>query len=129
MNFADKEAFADCLADAEPIQADKSKPVPISDVKRINHRQAAQVLRAVANEDRFRLLCRLAEAKATVTTLSADLRLPQPAVSQHLAKLRSARLVEFVQDQKHRVYSLQGASTLTLLDALSRAFPSVPARE
>lgn len=56
--------------------------------------EAAAMLRLLANERRLLLLCMLiAEGEAHVGRLAERVGLSQPAVSQHLAKLREDGLV------------------------------------
>lgn len=56
--------------------------------------EAAALLRLLGNERRLLLLCMLiAEGEAHVGKLAERVRLSQPAVSQHLAKLREDGLV------------------------------------
>ncbi len=54
---------------------------------------AAEVFRMLSDATRVRLLWELLEDEAAVSDLAARLGKPIPAVSQHLAKLRMARLV------------------------------------
>jgi DNA-binding transcriptional ArsR family regulator len=59
-----------------------------------NAGEAAAMLRLLANERRLVLLCMLvAEGEAHVGRLAARVGLSQPAVSQHLARLREDGLV------------------------------------
>lgn len=51
------------------------------------------VFAALADPSRRAILGRLAAGEASVKTIVAGLRISQPAVSQHLAKLRAAGLV------------------------------------
>ena len=56
--------------------------------------EAAALLRQLANERRLLLLCMLiAEGEAPVGRLAERVSLSQPAVSQHLARLRQDGLV------------------------------------
>ena len=58
--------------------------------------EVAGVLRAIANARRLTILCRLVEqGEATPTTLAASVGLSQPALSQHLAKMRGEGLVSY----------------------------------
>lgn len=58
--------------------------------------EVAGILRALANERRLIILCRLVEhGEATAGTLAAAVRLSPPALSQHLAKMRTEGLVSF----------------------------------
>lgn len=54
---------------------------------------ATEVLRLLADRTRLSILALLADRELTVTALAETLGRPLPAVSQHLAKLRTARLV------------------------------------
>jgi ArsR family transcriptional regulator len=54
----------------------------------------ADVLRTLASPRRLEILHRLADGPCEVTRLAAELGISQPNVSQHLAQLRSAGLVE-----------------------------------
>src|SRR5829696_4318593 len=59
-----------------------------------NAAQVAQVLRALANERRLMILCKLVEwGEANVGTLAEAIALSQSALSQHLAKMREEGLV------------------------------------
>ena len=56
--------------------------------------QVAGILRALANERRLMILCRLVECgEANVSTLAEAVGLSQSALSQHLAKMRAEGLV------------------------------------
>jgi ArsR family transcriptional regulator len=58
--------------------------------------EVASMLRAIANPRRLVILCRLVEqGEATPTMLAADVALSQPALSQHLAKMRAEGLVTY----------------------------------
>jgi len=54
--------------------------------------EIARTLKVVAKAQRLRILCRLVSAadELPITALAADLGISQPAVSQHLAKLRKS---------------------------------------
>lgn len=56
--------------------------------------EAAQILRLLANERRLLVLCHLVtEGEVTVGRLAEMVGLSQPALSQHLARLRADGLV------------------------------------
>jgi ArsR family transcriptional regulator, virulence genes transcriptional regulator len=54
---------------------------------------AVEVLRALSNEARLMVLCRLGQGELSVGDLNATVGLSQSALSQHLAKLRADGLV------------------------------------
>lgn len=56
----------------------------------------ANTLKALANDKRLMILCKLIErGRATVTDLALAVGLSQSALSQHLARMRSEGLVAF----------------------------------
>lgn len=56
--------------------------------------EVADILRALANERRLMILCKLVElGEASVTTLAEAVGLSQSALSQHLAKMRDEGVV------------------------------------
>jgi ArsR family transcriptional regulator len=58
--------------------------------------EIANILRALANERRLMVLCKLVEwREANVTTLAEAVGLSQSALSQHLAKMRDEGIVAF----------------------------------
>ena len=58
--------------------------------------KVAQVLRALANERRLMILCKLVEwGEANVTTLAEAVGLSQSALSQHLARMREEGIVDY----------------------------------
>ncbi len=63
-------------------------------------------LRLLANETRLQLLWVLRGCEKTVNDLAVAVDKPGPAVSQHLAKLRLAGLVEVRRDAQFMYYSV-----------------------
>ena len=58
--------------------------------------EVADILRALANERRLMILCKLVEwGEANVTSLAQAVGLSQSALSQHLAKMRDEGIVTF----------------------------------
>ena len=56
--------------------------------------EVADILRALANERRLMILCKLVEwGEANVTSLTEAVGLSQSALSQHLAKMRDEGIV------------------------------------
>lgn len=56
--------------------------------------EVADILRALANERRLMILCKLVEwGEANVSSLTAAVGLSQSALSQHLAKMRDEGIV------------------------------------
>jgi DNA-binding transcriptional ArsR family regulator len=67
---------------------------------------AAQLLKAIANENRLLILCMLADGEHSVGELNSAIDLSQSALSQHLAVLREEGLVETRRKAQTIFYSL-----------------------
>ncbi len=68
--------------------------------------EAARLLKALANEKRLLLLCKLVEGERSVSELNASVDRSQSALSQHLAVLRSDKLVSTRREAQTIYYSL-----------------------
>jgi DNA-binding transcriptional ArsR family regulator len=66
----------------------------------------ADVLKTLAHPRRLEILHRLASGPLEVGRLASELGLPQPNVSQHLAILRSAGVIEAERDGREVRYRL-----------------------
>lgn len=67
----------------------------------------ASVLRALGNERRLMIVCKLAEwGEANVTTLAEAVGLSQSALSQHLTKLRARGIVNYRRDSQTLWYRI-----------------------
>ena len=67
---------------------------------------AAQLMRALANDKRLMLLCLLVEGEHSVSALNAKVELSQSALSQHLAVLREDGLVTTRREAQTIYYAL-----------------------
>lgn len=72
----------------------------------------AETLRTLANSKRLAILHRLAVEPMEVGRLAATLGLSQPNVSQHLAVMRAAGLVEAVRDGREARYHLSDPAVI-----------------
>ena len=67
----------------------------------------AGILRALANERRLMILCKLVEwGEANVTTLAEAVGLSQSALSQHLAKMRTEGIMTFRRESQTLWYRI-----------------------
>jgi DNA-binding transcriptional ArsR family regulator len=83
--------------------------------------RAASFLRALSNEKRLRILCRLSRREYSVGELGRTLGIRLSTLSQHLMILREHDLVEARRDGKtiyYRMTSREREVVLGLLDAL-----------
>ena len=85
--------------------------------------EVAGVLRAVANERRLMILCKLVEwGEANVNALVETVRLSQSALSQHLAKMRDEGLVTYRRDSQTLWYRIADPRIEDLLATLHKLY-------
>ncbi|WP_293002724.1 metalloregulator ArsR/SmtB family transcription factor [Mycobacterium sp.] len=110
------------------MNADNDVPaaIPDDDVTLI-----VEVFRMLADPTRIRVLWALTGGELSVTELADQVSKPAPSVSQHLAKLRMARLVSTRREGTTIFYSLENEHVGQLVaDAVfnaEHAGPGVPA--
>ncbi|MBS0215940.1 MAG: winged helix-turn-helix transcriptional regulator [Proteobacteria bacterium] len=80
--------------------------------------EAAQLLRALANEKRLMLLCLLVEGERSVGELNARVDLSQSALSQHLAVLREDGLAVTRREAQTIYYSLADGPAQAIIATL-----------
>jgi ArsR family transcriptional regulator len=80
---------------------------------------AARLLKALANEHRLMILCKLTEGELSVGDLVEAIGLSQSALSQHLAKLRADRLVATRRDAQTIYYRLASPDAARVLEVLA----------
>ena len=83
---------------------------------------AAQLLKALANEKRLQILCLLAAGERSVGDINALLDLSQSALSQHLARMRDEGLVTFRRDAQTLYYRIADPAAEKLVAALKDIF-------
>jgi DNA-binding transcriptional ArsR family regulator len=88
--------------------------------------QAADLLRALANEQRLMILCNLVAGPLTVGELNARVSLSQSALSQHLAVLRESAIVRTERQAQNVRYSLPSGIVTRLLGILHEEYCAGP---
>jgi DNA-binding transcriptional ArsR family regulator len=83
---------------------------------------SAELLLALANPARLQILDLLNSGEVSVGTLTHQVGLSQSATSQHLAKLRSARLVHTRRDAQNVYYSSNSDAVAKILHVLGEIF-------
>ncbi|MEU6742128.1 ArsR/SmtB family transcription factor [Streptosporangium sandarakinum] len=78
---------------------------------------AAALFHSLADENRLRIVQRLARGEARVVDLVAELGLAQSTVSKHLACLRDCDLVDYRAEGRQSFYSLTRPELMDLLAA------------
>ena len=79
-------------------------------------------LALVANAKRLLILCELVKGERSVGSLQAAVGLSQSALSQHLAKLRDAGMVDTRRESQTIHYRISDPETEILMAALYDAF-------
>jgi DNA-binding transcriptional ArsR family regulator len=79
---------------------------------------AAQLLKALGNEQRLMILCLLAKGEQSVGVLNRQLDLSQSALSQHLAVLREENMVNTRRESQTIFYSLAPGPACEVMQTL-----------
>ena len=79
---------------------------------------AAELLKAMANAQRLRILCLLIEGERSVGEINADVALSQSALSQHLAVLRERGLVETRREAQTVYYRVADGPVHAIIETL-----------
>ncbi len=87
-----------------------------------NAKEAAALLKAMANENRLMILCTLLDQEMTVGELNAVVPLSQSALSQHLAALRKAQLVKTRREAQTIYYQLAGDAAQRVITVLKELY-------
>ncbi|RQH06950.1 ArsR/SmtB family transcription factor [Paraburkholderia dinghuensis] len=84
--------------------------------------EAAELMRLLGNANRLQLLCQIAQGERSVGQLEEQLDIKQPALSQQLAELRKAGLVQTRRESRSILYSLGEGRIRPLLEMLLVTF-------
>ncbi|HET6644811.1 MAG TPA: metalloregulator ArsR/SmtB family transcription factor [Fimbriimonadales bacterium] len=82
--------------------------------------------KALADESRIRIICALAHSDACVCELSDALDMPQSSLSNHLTKMRDARILDTTRDGTWIYYRLANPKMLAVLEAFAEDIRSDP---
>ena len=90
-------------------------------------KQVADFLKVLGNRYRLQIVNLLMAGEKNVTELNAFVKVSQPALSQHLSKLRRAGMVEFRRDRRQIYYFLSNPNLVHVLKVMVEALPGRPA--
>jgi DNA-binding transcriptional ArsR family regulator len=112
------------VTEAEVAESQIDLTAPDADLNALMQqaRAASELLKALSHETRLLILCLLTQGERTVSDLEQVLGLPQAAVSQHLARLRSDELVRARRDGRMIHYSIARPEVTAVVGALHEAF-------
>jgi DNA-binding transcriptional ArsR family regulator len=91
--------------------------------------EVAELLATMANAKRLLVLCHLVEGERSVGELAAIAGLSQPALSQHLGKMRLQGLVETRRDAQTIFYRLASDEVRAVLKTLYGLYCGPPPRK
>ena len=80
--------------------------------------QAADLLKALSNPQRLRVMCLLIDGERTVGEINAEVELSQSALSQHLAVLREGGWVQTRRESQNVSYSVAEGPVHRLIETL-----------
>lgn len=84
--------------------------------------EAALLLKQLSNQHRLMILCSLIDGELSVTELNSRTNLSQSALSQHLASLRNAGLVQTRREAQTIFYQLQGNEAIQVIRVLKSIY-------
>lgn len=88
--------------------------------------EASRLLKALSNEKRLMILCRLGEEELPVSVLVAASGLSQSALSQHLARLRDEGLVATRREAQSIFYRISDPAVLRVIAVLAALYCPPP---
>ena len=96
----------------------------LNEAKRLTAKaaEATRLLTALANESRLAILCELVEGERSVGKLVEAVGLTQSALSQHLAKLRAAKIVATRRDAQTIYYRLASDAAGSIMTTLAEIY-------
>jgi DNA-binding transcriptional ArsR family regulator len=87
-----------------------------------NAAKACALLKVLANPDRLRLLCHLAQGPLCVGDLESISGIVQPTLSQQLAVLRDEALVATRREGKQIFYSIASVEAMAVMQVLYQLY-------
>jgi ArsR family transcriptional regulator len=84
--------------------------------------EAARLLKALSNERRLMILCQLGDGELPAGALQEPLGLSQSALSQHLAVLREAGIVETRREAQTIHYRIADPAAVKVVETLAAIF-------
>lgn len=111
-------------ASKHPTKTTNRSPALTADDMAAHAASAASLLKALANQHRLLLLCRLAEGELSVGALNEGVQLSQSALSQHLAVLRKDGLVATRREAQTIYYRIVEGPALDVIRVLHASYCS-----
>lgn len=84
--------------------------------------EASELLKKIANANRLAIVCHLMQHETSVAGLELDLGIQQPTLSQQLAELRAAGIIDLRRDGKSVIYRVVDERIVQLVLTLREFF-------
>lgn len=85
------------------------------------HQKPASIAKAIGNRRRFAIINSLMKREQNVSELNKLVRMTQPALSQHLSRLRAIGIVKGRREGREIFYSISNPKVSAVVDALLKA--------
>jgi DNA-binding transcriptional ArsR family regulator len=111
------------MSPAAPHRPDPPPPAALApDLMQAHAADAAQLLKALGNEQRLMILCHLLDGPLSVGELNQRVALSQSALSQHLALLRELGLVSTRREAQTIYYSLPDGPVVRVMALMQEIY-------
>lgn len=104
----------------------KQAAVPMGANMQLQAEQAAELLKALSNPQRLRVMCMLIDGERTVGEINAEIELSQSALSQHLAVLRDGGWVQTRRESQSVYYSVADGPVHKIIQTLHDIYCPTP---
>jgi DNA-binding transcriptional ArsR family regulator len=101
-----------------------TRPLQQADLQNLKKHsaEAAKLLKQLGNHNRLMILCSLINGELSVKALNQITNLSQSALSQHLASLRKAQLVQTRREAQTIFYRLRGDKSIQIITVLKSIY-------
>ncbi len=93
----------------------------MDDIK-LNAQKNAQLFKLIANENRLMILYLLSHGEANVGELEQKMEVSQPALSQHLARMRQENILDAKRVGQQIFYSIKDLRIVEMLNIIDELF-------
>lgn len=100
--------------------------IPMGAKMQAQAEQAAELLKALSNPQRLRVMCLLIDGERTVGEINAEIELSQSALSQHLAVLRDGGWVQTRRESQSVYYSVADGPVHKIIQTLHDIYCPTP---
>ena len=85
-------------------------------------KEVSDILKVLANENRLIILCELAKAPQSVSSLLEILEISQSGISQHLAILKANGILDYDKKAQTIIYKVKDERVFALLETIKETY-------